>query len=626
MTVIKSILTLSRGTKKLLTMAADLVVVSLALWTAMALRLGSFFFPVSKGEWLLFLAAPAVALPVFLRMGVYRVVVGRHLGFQEIWKVAIAGSLASLLWGALLLLARIDTVPRSVVLIYWMAILLAVGGSRLFARRMVSDKKFTRGVRAGVVIYGAGSAGVQLAAALLHSNEFRPVAFLDDDADLQGSDVAGLRVHPVEDLGGLVSGGEARELLMAIPSVSRSRIREILDVLASFPVSVRTLPGISELAQGRVRIDDLRELDIAELLGRDPVPPNDALLMDRISEKTVMVTGAGGSIGSELCRQIVPLNPQCLILFEQTEFSRDRIEEDLCRRIPKSQPTRIVPVLGSVQDEGRVEWVCRKFGVQTIYHAAAYKHVPLIETNPSEAIHNNIFGTLRTAQAALATGVDTFVLISTDKAVRPTSVMGATKRFAELTIQGLDQVVESSQTAHTKFCMVRFGNVLASSGSVVPLFREQIRRGGPVTVTHREVIRYFMTLPEAAQLVIQASAMANGGEVFVLDMGEPVRILDLARLMIRQAGLRVKDLEHPDGDIEIQFSGLRPGEKLHEELLIGDSTFPTDHPKILRGQEERLLWSQVEELVQQFEDVSDSGRIKALLLEAHCGYQPQPEQ
>jgi FlaA1/EpsC-like NDP-sugar epimerase len=418
-------------------------------------------------------------------------------------------------------------------------------------------------------------------------------------------------------------------VLLAIPSASRARICEIIDLLEPFAVHVLSMPSVSDIAQGKVTFDALREIDIADLLGRDPVEPVTELLQANVTNKVVMVTGAGGSIGSELCRQIIKLQPSKLVLFELNEFALYEIEKELNQQLEKMEAAEtipLLPVLGSVTNADRVEKVCRAFHVQTIYHAAAYKHVPMVEKNPAEAIWNNILGTLRTARSAINAGVETFVLISTDKAVRPTNTMGATKRFAELILQALS--MNTSDNQQTRFTMVRFGNVLGSSGSVVPLFREQIARGGPVTVTDKRIIRYFMTIPEASQLVIQAGAMGQGGDVFVLDMGNPIRIIDLAKRMIHLSGLKIKDDTHPDGDIEIQFTGLRAGEKLYEELLIGDNVSETTHPRIMRAEETMIPWAELEKMLEDLEQATkndDFELIRNILQKAVCGFTPQCE-
>ena len=501
----------------------------------------------------------------------------------------------------------------------WGDTYISLGGGKRSDRRQMKN----------VVIYGAGSAGVQLAAALDHGREFKPVAFIDDDATLHRQKVNGLRIYPLSSLSYLIERHKLAYVLLAIPSATRSRKGEIIALLEPYAVHVMSMPGLSDIAQGKVKVDTLQEVDIADLLGRDSVPPDTLLLSANITGKVVMVTGAGGSIGSELCRQIMQLQPTLLVLFERCEYALYAIEKELqqqCTKINSGENLKIISVLGSVTNAGRIERVCKSFAVQTIYHTAAYKHVPMVERNPGESVWNNIFGTLNTAKAAISAGVETFVLISTDKAVRPTNTMGATKRFAELVLQALSQ--DANNKHQTRFTMVRFGNVLDSSGSVVPLFREQIARGGPVTVTDKRVIRYFMTIPEAAQLVIQAGAMGLGGDVFVLDMGEPIRIYDLARRMIHLSGLEVKDEKRPNGEIEINFIGLRPGEKLYEELLIGDKVSDTSHKRIMRAEEQVIPWAELETLLGTLKSATineDFERVRSVLKYAVTGYAPQCE-
>jgi FlaA1/EpsC-like NDP-sugar epimerase len=516
----------------------------------------------------------------------------------------------------------IDSVVSSVILINWLLSILAIGGSRMIGRWLLSGADARQNIteRTNVVIYGAGSAGRQLSNALTHSNEYKTAAFIDNNAGLLGQSIHGIRVVPRDHLGRLIKKKNVTEVLLAIPSLTRSERNEIIHFLESYAVLVRSLPSVAELAQGKLRIADLRDVSIKDLLGRDSVDVNSELLGLNITNKVVMVTGAGGSIGSELCRQILGLKPQVLVLFDQSEFALYGIHKEL---VNVDMPNvEILPMLGSVTNPKRLSHILGRFDVNTIYHAAAYKHVPMVESNNAEGVSNNVFGTLACAQAAIDHGVDTFVLVSTDKAVRPTNTMGATKRVAELVLQSL--AVGSS----TRFSMVRFGNVLNSSGSVIPLFREQIKGGGPVTVTDPEILRYFMTIPEAVELVIQAGAMAKGGDMFVLDMGKPVRILDLAEKMIRLSGLRLKDKLHPFGDIEIKFTGLRPGEKLYEELLIGGNVFKTDNPMILRAEEEMLAWDDLKLILDELKESVDSGdkvKLRQLLIKAVPGFKPQSD-
>jgi len=623
-----------RNKKRILMLLGDLIFIPSALWLSFSLRLGVFYVPEAEIPYL-FLLAPIISVPIFIRFGLYNAII-RYIGFHALWAVMQAVTLYALIWGLVALLSGVEgLLPRSVVIINWFVALLLIGGTRMIARWWLSGvNPITRlklndqlGARNNVVIYGAGSAGVQLATALSFSSEYKPVAFLDDDPHLKSHQVIGFPVFSFIQLGHLIDKYKVTEVLLALPSASRSQRNKIVSKLEPYPVCVRTLPGIAELAQGKMKVDDIREVEIEDLLGRDPVKPNCDLLESNIKEKVVLVTGAGGSIGSELCRQIICLSPGKLILFDHSEFALYSIEKELLEslrnnNVANKTDLKIIPILGTVCNQNRLERVCEVYGVQTIYHAAAYKHVPMVEKNPAEAIRNNVFGTLKTALAAIKTGVETFVLISTDKAVRPTNTMGASKRFAELILQGLS----NNKDSPTRFCMVRFGNVLGSSGSVVPLFREQIQSGGPVTVTDPKVIRFFMTIPEAAQLVIQAGAMGKGGDVFVLDMGKPVNILDLAKTLIRLSGLEAKDEDNINGDIEIQFTGLRPGEKLYEELLIGDNVSLTDHPLIMRAEEEVLSWDSVQKTLDGFEEAlstCDQGKIRQLLLDVVSGYKPQ---
>ncbi len=614
--------TMPRSIKRSLMMLTDTTLLPLALWAAFVLRLGDFTPPVQKFWWL-FVLSPAMSLPVFAALGFYRTIV-RHMGPQAVFALLKGVSISALLLSAIVILMGLYGFPRSVLPLYWMLALLGVGGSRFLVRAYLQSRRHKLAARKPVIIYGAGAAGAQLAEVLRGGQDFDPVAMIDDDRSLHGSVVGGIEVYPPERLGELVAEYNADSVLLALPSASRQRRQEILRRLECYPLHVKTIPELNDLVAGKAKLDDLREVDIEDLLGRDPVAPDPALMAECIQHKTVMVTGAGGSIGSELCRQIAKCGPRRLVLFEVGEFPLYRIERELRETLERSGgDCQLVPLLGTVTDRERLRTIMQVYAVDTVYHAAAYKHVPIVEHNVIEGVHNNTLGTYYAALAAQQSGVRHFVLVSTDKAVRPTNVMGATKRLAEMVLQAM-----ASEPGPTRFSMVRFGNVLGSSGSVVPLFREQIRKGGPVTVTHPEITRYFMTIPEAAALVIQAGAMAEGGDVFVLDMGEPVRIVDLARKMVHLMGRTVRDERNPGGDIEIRFTGLRPGEKLYEELLIGGNVAGTQHPSIYRAHDWAPSWWQMAELIGQIEAAvaaSNVGRIRGLLLEAVQGYAPQGE-
>jgi len=621
-TVINRLFLLPRHTKKAILIIADSLCLPLALWLAFFLRQDSFVAINVEQAWL-FLIVPLISIPISVRLGLYRAVI-RYMGARAQYTI-IKGATFSVV--ALFLSANYVFsmgVEPAVFGIYWVLALLYIGGSRLLVRDYFQEHRSDRASLERVAIFGAGAAGVQLAMGLLSGREFQPAVFVDEKRDLIGSVINGIRVYSPKELHKVIASQNIKQVLLAIPSASRARRREILAQLESLPVCVRTIPGLADLVAGIAQVDDIQEVDIADLLGRDPVPPHNELLAKCITGKSVMITGAGGSIGSELCRQIINLMPKCVVLFESSEFALYKIEQELKHlRTGTTQFDNIDIrcVLGSVTHRRRVEAVIRSFDVQTIYHAAAYKHVPLVEHNPIEGVQNNLFGTWRTAEAALAAEVETFVLVSTDKAVRPTNVMGATKRMSELVLQAM-----THRQGKTRFCMVRFGNVLGSSGSVVPLFRQQIRRGGPITVTHSEITRYFMTIPEAAQLVLQAGSMGHGGDVFVLDMGESVRIADLARRMIHLSGLQVCDANNESGDIELVYTGLRPGEKLFEELLIGDNVTGTDHARIMRVKEAQLEWVDLSKILDSIEKACatfNSAKVRKLLEASVAGYEPQ---
>jgi FlaA1/EpsC-like NDP-sugar epimerase len=614
--LVRSAKALGRRSKKLLMLTADLVGIPLALWTALALRFGTVDHGVESAQ-LLYLASLVFSIPVFVRIGLYRAVV-RFLGIHAAAAIAIGVSFSAVSLALVDVFLLESSVPLGVFAIYFVLALLYVGASRFGAREFL---RMSSASAENVVIYGAGSAGAQLCSTLAANTQYRPVAFIDDSSTLAGARVYGLRVHGREDLLELRRKHGAHLVLLALPSATRRRRSEVIDALSIQGFKVQTVPDIAEIVSGQARLEEVRDIDVHDLLGRDPVPPNPALLSACIRAKSILVTGAGGSIGSELCRQIIELAPRRLVLLEVSELALYEIERELrSLNVRLGNRIELVALLGNAHHKQRVREIMTTFGIQTVYHAAAYKHVPIVEHNMIEGIHNNIFATYNTAEAAMECRIETFVLISTDKAVNPTNVMGCTKRVAEMVLQGLHQ-----RGHGTRFCMVRFGNVLESSGSVVPLFREQIRDGGPITVTHPDVIRYFMTIPEAAQLVIQAGSMGSGGDVFVLDMGSPVRIADLAKRMVYLAGYTVRDEQHPDGDIEIRFTGLRPAEKLFEELLIGKNVTGTEHPRILRAMEQSLSWEQIKHVLEELAQCSlrfDCDRAREILLRAVPEYQP----
>ena len=619
--MILALINLSRRNKQTLMVLFDSGAVIASIFLAFSLRLGYFYYPTGNNNLLLIMiASPILALPIFAVFGLYREVI-RYVGFKALWQINQAATLYAVLWALISFMAVIDGIPRTVILINWSIVLMSVGGSRFFARWVLSQENITNHLsqKRNVLIYGAGSAGRELCTALYQSSEYNPVAYVDNSVELYRQSINGLEVFNEDDIEDLIQKHNIKEVLLALPSISRRRRNEIIAILNPFPINVRSLPSVSELAQGKVKIDDLRDVSIKDLLGREPVKPNEELLKLKITGKVVLVTGAGGSIGSELCRQIILQKPKQLILYEINEFSLYNVEQEFDKiEMPHVE---ILPVLGSVRDRKRFQNVVKHFSVQTIYHAAAYKHVPLVEYNNSEGVLNNTFGTLIAAEVALAEKVETFVLISTDKAVRPTNTMGATKRIAELVLQAL-----SKQESSTCFTMVRFGNVLDSSGSVIPLFKQQIKNGGPVTVTNANMVRYFMTIPEAVELVVQAGAMGKGGDVFVLDMGEPVRIYDLATKMIQLSGLQVLDEDNLDGDIEIKCIGLRPGEKLYEELLVGDNISQTDSLLIMRAEESMLDWEDLKPILDQLNEAinnSDQEKVRELLIEAVPEFKPQ---
>ncbi|NWA09345.1 polysaccharide biosynthesis protein [Pseudomonas gingeri] len=644
------LLGLPRRQKRVLQVIADIMLVWLALWMSFVVRLGldDVINPFTQHRWL-FLSAPVVAIPLFVKFGLYRAVM-RYFGNDALIAIVKAVSLSALILGVVVYLYsnHQTVVPRSIMFNYWWLSLIMIGGLRLVMRQYFLGDWFGASQHmpfanrdsglTKVAVYGAGSAGNQLVAALRMGRAMQPVAFIDDDSSIADRSISGLQVYKPKHIQQMIDTTGAQEILLAIPSSSRGRRREILGFLEGYPLHVRSVPGFMDLASGRVKVDDIQEVDIADLLGRDAVPAQAELLEHCIKGRAVLVTGAGGSIGSELCRQILALRPTTLLLFEHSEFNLYSILSELERRVAReSLSVRLLPILGSVRNPDKLLSVMKTWRVETVYHAAAYKHVPMVEHNIAEGVLNNVIGTLNTAQAALQAGVANFVLISTDKAVRPTNVMGSTKRLAEMTLQALSRELapvlfgDSSNVSRvnkTRFTMVRFGNVLGSSGSVIPLFHKQIKAGGPLTVTHPKITRYFMTIPEAAQLVIQAGSMGQGGDVFVLDMGEPVRIVELAEKMIHLSGLSIRSDKNPHGDIAIEFSGLRPGEKLYEELLIGDNVAATQHPMIMTANEDLLPWEalklRLSELLAAVEN-DDYARVRQLLRDTVSGYAPDGE-
>ena len=638
-----------RYAKKLLAMSADTFLCLLSVWVSFYLRLGEFqtFSNVTSAPVLITsVASVALAIPLFVVSGLYRAIF-RYSGMPAMMTMARSMLIYGICFSGIFTFMGVQGIPRTIGLIQPIVVFLLVGVSRAAARIWLGglyQLEIKKSFLPQVLIYGAGSAGRQLASGMANSHEMRVVGFLDDDDRLHGHVLNGLHIYNPADLEEIASQKGVTDVLLAIPSASRERRNQILGLLSKTKISVRTLPGLSDIASGKVTLSDVRELDIDDLLGREPVKPNGLLLNRNTHNKTVMVTGAGGSIGSELCRQLLNTQPRRLLLVEMSEFALYQIHQEIqtaleLREVSLGEDLEVVPLLASVCDEVRMHEIMDTWKPHTIYHAAAYKHVPLVEHNPAEGLRNNVWGTKVCAKAALRNGVQNFVLISTDKAVRPTNIMGATKRLAEMVLQALNEIKHSADSrtinvsnsatsTKTCFSMVRFGNVLGSSGSVVPLFREQIKNGGPITLTHPDITRYFMTIPEAAQLVIQAGAMGSGGDVFVLDMGEPVRIYDLASRIVKLSGLTLIDERNPHGDIEIKVTGLRPGEKLYEELLIGDNPKPTQHPRILKAQEKFIPWEQLHGQLHSLNlalSVNDVPLIRSFLQKLVTGYQPSDE-
>jgi FlaA1/EpsC-like NDP-sugar epimerase len=604
--------------KQLAVVWLDVVLATVATWVAFSLRLDYLHWPI-QAQWWAYALTPALAIPIFVRFGLYRAIF-RYTGMDALLAIVKAVMLYSAVLFAILLWQRWPGVPRSMGVLQPLVFLLLVAGSRTVARIWLTRiGRHGQEFEGRLLIYGAGESGVQIAAAISNAHQYKLIGFVDDDRRKIGRSINGTAVYPTNKIEDLVKNRGVTDVLLALPSVSRSRRNEIIASLQPIPVHIRTLPGISDLTSGRITVRDFKELDVDDLLGREPVAAEPGLLARSATDRVVLVTGAGGSIGSELCRQIALEQPAQLVLFDHNEYGLYTVHQELLALCAaRKLDINIVALLGSVANPRRLQEVFGRYRPSWVYHAAAYKHVPLVESNPAEGISNNVFGTLNVARAAVDNYVSNMVLVSTDKAVRPTNVMGASKRMAELVLQAL-----AAANGKTRFCMVRFGNVLGSSGSVVPLFRAQLANGGPLTVTHPDVTRYFMTIPEAAQLVLYAGAMATGGDVFVLDMGEPVKIMDLARRMIDLSGLSVRDENAPDGDIAIKITGLRPGEKLYEELLIGDNPSPTSHPRIMMAREEFLPWPELEVQLAILRDAvqrDDVDAIKSVLTTCVQGY------
>ena len=619
----KQVLVWPRTAKRALVIVVDVILALFSTWSAYSLRQETLHWPQGQ-EWLVYFWGPALAIPIFIGFGLYRAIF-RYTGLDALRTTGKAVLAYTLVHLALLIWYMWPTFPLTLGILQPILFLLLVGISRASARFWLAGIGIGAQTNQGrMLIYGAGTVGVQTASAMAIAGNLKLLGFVDEDASKIGQTINGVPVFSPSEVPVIIEKHAVTDILLAIPSATRERRNKIIRSLRSLPVHTRTLPGLADLASGRVTVQDFRELDIDDLLGRDEVAPQAGMLANTILNQTVLVTGAGGSIGSELCRQILQARPRRLLLLDHSEFALYTLHRELqavCEALASS--VELVPLLASVTNRRRLDWICATYQPDTVYHAAAYKHVPMVECNPSEGIFNNVFGTLSMAQAAKAAKVTRFVLVSTDKAVRPTNLMGASKRMAELVLQALASQAEPGSTC---FSMVRFGNVLGSSGSVIPLFRDQLARGGPLTVTHPEVTRYFMTIPEAAQLVLQAAAMARGGEVFVLEMGEPVKIIELARRLVELSGLQVRDEQQPDGDIEIAFIGLRPGEKLYEELLIGDNPTQTSHPRIMMAHEDFMPWPVLQSQLDQLQQAATNeslDAIKQVLLTCVHGFHEQ---
>ncbi len=612
---VQKLLSLSRKTKNILVMITDYIVLVFSFWSSLSIRINDFY--IASGDSLfLIIIAPFIALPIFYSFGLYQSFI-RYANYRALITLIFAVSIYTFLWFVVVLVSDLIEKPYDFLIINWLTTIFFIGGIRYIARWLLSIKGYSTN---NVLIYGAGSAGVQLYSTILHNPDMKAVAFVDDNDAIHGQYIEGLMVYSKNSLEKIIEKKGVKEVLIAIPSMTRFEKSDLLQSLKGLPVSIRMLPSLSDVTAGRVSISDLKKVKIDDLLKRESRKPDPDLLRHDIDGMNILVTGAGGSIGSELCREIVKLNPKNLVLFDISEYALYSLESELQE---DGQNKNLITIIGNITNQERLEQIITKFKIDTIYHAAAYKHVPMVEKNIFAGVRCNIFGTLSCCNAAIRKGVKSFVFISTDKAVRPTNIMGATKRFAEMILQAL---VKKNKPNDTRISIVRFGNVLGSSGSVVPLFRRQIENGGPVTVTDPEIIRYFMTLKESAQLVIQAGAMGRLADIFLLDMGEPVKVVDLARDMIKLSGRTLKDQENPEGDIEIIFTGLRPGEKLFEELLIDDKSKSTEHPKIMQALEKHLNWEEIEDTMDMIEKSlkkEDFEGIKRIFLDSVDGYNPR---
>ena len=619
------LLTLDRFYKQIITLSFDVVILIFSLWLAFFLQSDDFISKHIITNWWLIIVVPIIAIPLFVKTGLYRSVL-QYAGvkvittsFQSITITCIVITFIHY-YGRGYFLEINHALPRSIIIMFWFVSNTFIITSRFLLKGMIYSWDNRVNKRKQTIIYGAGNAGIQLVESLTKSMDYAPVAFIDDNKKKQGTIINYIQIFPFENLEKVIKKFDVKLILLAIPSASASKRVEILKKLSKFPLEVKVLPSVDNIVNGEVTIDSIKHVQVEDILGRDAVVPKESLLKKNIKGKNILITGAGGSIGSELCRQILNLGPKKIVLFENSEFNLYSIHQELSQNRKRSE---IILKLATVTNFHQINKVISENQINTIFHAAAYKHVPMVEMNISEGVYNNVVGTYNVAKSAIENKVENMLLISTDKAVRPTNVMGASKRFSELILQAF-----SDENSSTCFSMVRFGNVLDSTGSVVPLFREQIKKGGPVTVTHRNITRYFMSIPEAVQLVLQAGAMAKGGDVFVLDMGDPIKILDLAYRMIHLSGLKPIDTENPSGDIKIKFTGLRPGEKLYEELLIGDDVIQSEHPRIMQAREEKLTLDIIEKKVLEisnFRENQDDLAIKHILLKNVNGYHSQEE-